>query len=73
MASSQLPRGHQLCRKEKKGKGQSGFEGKMVVEYTFEGIKLGSEVTFACRVQDALGGEGMKVQKRKVEWDVRNK
>lgn len=59
--------GYQLCRKEKRGKGQSGFEGEMVVEYTFEDIKPGSEVTIACRVQDDLGGEGMKVLKMKVE------
>jgi len=59
--------GYQLCRKEKKGKGQSGFEGETVVEYTFEDVERGTEVAIACRVQDDLGGEGMKAQKIKVE------
>lgn len=59
--------GYQLCRKEKKGKGMSGFEGETVVEYTFEDVERGIEVTIACRVQDDLGGEGMKVIKMKVE------
>jgi len=59
--------GYQLCRKEKKGKGLSGFEGETVVEYTFEDVERGMEVTIACRVQDDLGGEGMKAQKMKVE------
>jgi DNA modification methylase len=55
--------GFQLCRKEQKG----GFEGEMTVEYAFEDIEPGTEVTIACRVQDDLGGEGMKVMKMKVE------
>jgi len=59
--------GYQLCRKEKKGKGEGGFEGDMTVEYTFEDIAPGTEVTIACRVQDDLGGEGMKAMKLKVE------
>ncbi|MDO9229017.1 MAG: site-specific DNA-methyltransferase [Syntrophales bacterium] len=69
--------GYQLCRKEKKGKGESGFEGDTTVEYTFdlpsvalakEGhVEPGAEITIACRVQDDLGGEGMKSMKLKVE------
>jgi hypothetical protein len=59
--------GYQLCRKEKKGKGEGGFEGDMTVEYTFEDIQPGTEVSIACRVQDDLGGEGMKTMKWKVE------
>jgi hypothetical protein len=35
----------------------------VVVEYEFEGIEPGAKVTSACRVQDDLGGEGMKVMK----------
>lgn len=58
--------GYQLCRKEKKGKGQTGFEGETTVEYTFEDIQPGSEVAIACRVQDDLGGEGMKIVKMEV-------
>ncbi|MEI6633897.1 MAG: hypothetical protein WCP22_08775 [Chlamydiota bacterium] len=58
--------GCQLCRKEKKGRGESGFEGDMTVEYTFKHVELGTEITFACRVQDDLGGEGMKVMKLRV-------
>lgn len=59
--------GYQLCRKEKKERGQGGFEGQMTVEYTFEHVAPGTEVTLACRVQDDLGGEGMKAMKLKVE------
>ena len=59
--------GYQLCRKEKKGKGQSGFEGETVVEYLFEDVDPGTEITIACRVQDDLGGEGMKALKMRVE------
>ena len=59
--------GYQLCRKEKKGKGESGFEGETAVEYTFEEVEPGTEVTIACRVQDDLGGEGMKAIKLKLE------
>jgi hypothetical protein len=39
----------------------------MTVEYTFEGIAPGTEVSIACRVQDDLGGEGMKTMRLKVE------
>lgn len=59
--------GYQLCRKEKKGRGESGFEGEMTVEYTFEEIAPGNEVGIACRVQDDFGGEGLKVLTLKVE------
>lgn len=59
--------GYQLCRREKKGKGQTGFDGEMTVEYAFEDVELGKEVTIACRVQDDLGGEGMRVAKVRVE------
>ena len=69
--------GYQLCRKERKGKGESGFEGDTTVEYTFdlpsvasakEGhVEPGIEVAIACRVQDDLGGEGMKAMTLKVE------
>lgn len=55
--------GYQLCRKEAK----DGFEGNLVVEYEFEDVESGTEVSIACRVQDDLGGEGMKVMKMKVE------
>ena len=46
---------------------QRGFEGEMIVEYTFEDIPSGTEVTIACRVQDDLGGEGMKTMKMEVD------
>jgi hypothetical protein len=59
--------GYQLRRKEKKGRGQAGFEGELGVEYTFDGVVSGTEVGIACRVQDDLGGEGMKTLKLKVE------
>jgi hypothetical protein len=59
--------GYQLCRKERKGKGESGFEGDTTVEYTFEHVEPGTEITLACRVQDDLGGEGMLAMKLKVE------
>ena len=59
--------GYQLRRKEKKGKGENGFEGDTTVEYTFEHVEPGAEITIACRVQDDLGGEGMKAMKLKVE------
>lgn len=59
--------GYSLCRKEKKGRGESGFEGEMAVEYAFEGLNPGIEVSIACRVQDDLGGEGMRTLKLKVE------
>lgn len=59
--------GFQLCREEKKGRGESGFEGELTVEYTFEDVDPGKEVSIACRVQDDLGGEGMKTMKLKVE------
>ena len=60
-------RGYQLCRKRKKGRGETGFEGEMTVEYAFEDIGQGSEVAIACRVQDDLGGEGMKTMRMEVE------
>ncbi|MDI6774556.1 MAG: site-specific DNA-methyltransferase [Verrucomicrobiota bacterium] len=44
-----------------------GFEGQMTVEYSFEHVEPRTEVTIACRVQDDLGGEGMKAMKLKVE------
>jgi len=59
--------GYSLCRKEKKGRGESGFEGEMTVEYAFEGASPGTEVSIACRVQDDLGGEGMRTMKIQVE------
>ena len=59
--------GYQLCRKEKKGKGENGFEGDTTVEYTFEHVEPGTEITLACRVQDDLGGEGMKIIKMEVQ------
>lgn len=59
--------GYQLCRKERKEHGESGFEGDLTVEYVFEDISPGSEITIACRVQDDLGGEGMKTTKLRVE------
>jgi len=59
--------GYQLCRKERKGRGEDGFEGEMTVEYRFEDMEPGTEVMIACRVQDDLGGEGMKSLKLKVE------
>ncbi|MFA5342937.1 MAG: site-specific DNA-methyltransferase [Kiritimatiellia bacterium] len=68
--------GYQLCRKEKKERGEGGFEGQMTVEYTFDAeagtpasaeATAGREVTLACRVQDDLGGEGMKAMKLKME------
>ncbi|MFH1220592.1 MAG: site-specific DNA-methyltransferase [Candidatus Eisenbacteria bacterium] len=59
--------GYQLCRKERKGKGESGFEGDVTVEYTFEDVAPATEATIACRVQDDLGGEGMKAMKLKIE------
>jgi len=39
----------------------------MTVEYAFEGVNTGTEVSIACRVQDDLGGEGMRTQRLKVE------
>lgn len=59
--------GYQLCRKERKGKGESGFEGDTTVEYTFAHVEPGTEISLACRVQDDLGGEGMLAMKMKVE------
>ena len=59
--------GYQLCRREKKGRGETGFEGETTVEYAFEEVASGSEVSIACRVQDDLGGEGMKTMKLVVE------
>jgi DNA modification methylase len=65
--------GYQLCRKEVRGTDRSpsgpsgGFEGDTTVEYTFEHVEPGAEITIACRVQDDLGGEGMKAMKLKVE------
>lgn len=59
--------GYSLCRKEKKGRGEAGFEGEMAVEYLFEDATPGTGITIACRVQDDLGGEGMKTLKLKVE------
>lgn len=52
--------GYQLCRREKKERGEGGFEGQMTVE-------PGTEVTIACRVQDDLDDEGMKAMRLKVE------
>ena len=57
--------GYQLCRKERKG--EAGFEGEMVVEYTFEDFQPGTEILIACRIQDDLGGEGMKAIKLRIE------
>jgi len=59
--------GYSLCRKERKGRGESGFEGEMTVEYTFEEVMPNTEVAIACRVQDDLGGEGMRTLRLKVE------
>lgn len=59
--------GYQLCRKEKKGRGEGGFEGEMIVEYSFEDVSPGTEVAIACRVQDDVGGEGLKMMKLTVE------
>jgi len=59
--------GYQLCRKEKKGRGESGFEGETTVEYTFDDVSPGSEVAIACRIQDDLGGEGMRVLSLRME------
>jgi hypothetical protein len=59
--------GYQLCRKQKKGKGEHGFEGLLTVEYEFKDVEPGTEVVIACRVQDDLGGEGTKVMKVTVE------
>jgi DNA modification methylase len=59
--------GYQLCRTEKKGKGEHGFEGLLKVEYEFDEVEPGTEITIACRVQDDLGGEGTKMMKMKVE------
>lgn len=59
--------GYQLCRTEKEGKGEHGFEGLLAVEYEFDEVEPGTEVSIACRVQDDLGGEGTKVMKVKVE------
>ena len=59
--------GYQLCRRAKKGRGESGFEGEMTVEYAFEDVESGTEVTIACRVQDDLGGEGLRVSGLTVE------
>jgi len=59
--------GYSLCRKEKKGKGENGYEGETKVEFNFEDVEPGTEVSIACRVQDDLGGEGMKIMKVKVE------
>jgi DNA modification methylase len=59
--------GYQLCRREKKGKGETGFQGETVVEYTFEDVDPGTEATIACRVQDDLGGEGMTSMGLRVE------
>ena len=37
------------------------------LESTFDDIQHGTEVSIACRVQDDLGGEGMKALKLKME------
>jgi len=37
----------------------------MTVEYALEHVEPGTEVTIACRVQNDLGGEGMKAMKIK--------
>jgi predicted nucleotidyltransferase len=39
----------------------------MTVEYTFEDIAPGTEVSIACRVRDGLGGEGTKTTRLKVK------
>ena len=39
----------------------------MTVEYTFEDIQPGTEVSIAWRVQDDLGGEAMKTMRLRVE------
>lgn len=39
----------------------------MTVEYTFEDIAPGTEGSIARRVQDDLGGEGMKTMRLKME------
>jgi DNA modification methylase len=59
--------GYQLCRKEKKERREGGFEGQMTAEYSFEHVEPGADVTIACRVQDDLGGEGMKAMQLKVK------
>ena len=59
--------GYQLCHTKKERRGVTRFEGQMAVEYNFEYVEPGYEVTIACRVQDDLGGEGMKAMKLKVE------
>ena len=59
--------GYQLRRKEKKGRGESGFEGEMTAEYTFEDVEPETEISIACRVQDDLGGEGIKTMRLRVE------
>jgi hypothetical protein len=38
----------------------------MAVEYPFEETAPGTEVAIACRVQDDLGGEGMRTVKMEV-------
>jgi len=59
--------GYQLRRKETKSRGENSFIGEMAVEYTFEETEPGTEVVVACRIQDDLGGEGMKVVRLEVE------
>jgi DNA modification methylase len=59
--------GYQLCRRERKGGREGAFEGEMTVEYTFEDVEPGTNVTIACRVQDDLGGEGMRGKTLRVE------
>jgi hypothetical protein len=53
-------RGYQLCRTEKRERGQTAFEGDLAVEYTFSDVSPGGEASIACRVQDDQGGEGMR-------------
>jgi hypothetical protein len=61
----------QLCRAirfaARREREKVDFEGMMTVENSFEDMQSGMEVTIACRVQDDLGGEGMKVMKLRVE------
>lgn len=52
--------GYQLCRTEGRLGVNARFEGNAVAEYTFESATPGSVVDVACRVQDDLGGDGIK-------------
>lgn len=60
-------KGYELCHKENKQSGEAGFTGVSVVEYDFDQLDKGAEIMIACRVQDDLGGEGMRALKLRVE------